>query len=147
MGPGWWSAVEARVYLGTAVPFCSLLSLQDQHPGGRGAGPHCPQMTLGSEVVRPSCGVPRCGVATSLQMCFSRVVQEERETGVAGWGEIASGCAVAPKCRVRSACLLDPLSTKVAPRMAKHMSRAGEGTLELQDWPLQGCRRMGGVCD
>ena len=36
-------------------------------------------MTLGAEVVKPSCGVPRCGVATSLQMCFSKVVQEERD--------------------------------------------------------------------
>lgn len=72
--------------------------------------------------------------------------RKERQVWLAR-GEIASGCAVAPKCRVQSACLLDPLSTKVAPRMAKHMSRAGEGTLELQDWPLQGCRRMGGVCD
>ena len=62
-------------------------------------------------------------------------------------GEIASGHAVPPKCRVQSTCLLDPLSTKVAPRVAKHMPRAGEGTLELQDWPLQECRGMGGVRD
>lgn len=63
-------------------------------------------------------------------------------------GEIASGHAVPTKCSVQSACLLDPLSTKAAlpsPRTAQHMPRADEGTLELQDWPLQGCRGMGGA--